>query len=574
MNTVDYLNFKSHLSSLPPTSPSSNNIRYTLAKKKIDELFIKWMSLPQTIDAVKKYMQEVKTKPQNILNQNLNPLLTFQKLNLQNSTLMNSTIKNAPFTPPKSPCDINKKKLNQTSSDIFESPTNLSPRKFEFEDKEKDVKEKVKKKDDTFQQIPQFYFPPGKSLDQIISDDTMKEINEIFAVNKDELDAKVCEQLTARIFKIPKFLHTLVFSKIDKDKRLKITKQDFLRIWKTDFAHLEPAMRCFNVLKKSTVDYIDIGDLKPLLQILLLSHPGLEFLKNTPEFQERYGDTVVQRILYKVDSNDDGRIGKREFKKSNLFKALEHVDAEEDINKVREYFSYEHFYVLYCKYWELDSDHDFFISKEDFSRYSSHALSKKCVERIFQEIPRKFKSKVPGKMSYEDFIWFTLSEEDKTTDTSIEYWFKVLDLDSNDIITGYEMEYFYEEQKQRLDYLNHEPVLFEDILCQMADLFKPEKEIHFRIENFKKQRQMAGVFFNFLTNLNKFVNYEGRDPFQIKNEITENPDFSEWDRFAQREYIRLALEEENAENSGMLDSADLWDGDENAPEQPKNLKGG
>jgi len=33
--------------------------------------------------------------------------------------------------------------------------------------------------------------------------------------------------------------------------------------------------------------------------------------------------------------------------------------------------------------------------------------------------------------------------------------------------SGYEMEYFYEEQKQRLEYLNHEPVYFEDIICQL-----------------------------------------------------------------------------------------------------------
>jgi len=178
-------------------------------------------------------------------------------------------------------------------------------------------------------------------------------------------------------------------------------------------------------------------------------------------------------------------------------KAFEHVDAEEDINKVREYFSYEHFYVLYCKYWELDSDHDFFISKDDFSRYSGHALSKKVVERIFSEVPRKFKSKVPGKMCYDDFIWFTLSEEDKTTDRSIEYWFKTLDLDSNDIITGYEMEYFYEEQKQRLEYLNHEPVFFEDILCQMVDIFKPDNEIHFKIEHFKKAKKHGWSFLQF-----------------------------------------------------------------------------
>jgi len=59
-------------------------------------------------------------------------------------------------------------------------------------------------------------------------------------------------------------------------------------------------------------------------------------------------------------------------------------------------------------------------------------------------------------MSYEDFIWFMLSEEDKTTARSIEYWFKLVDLDNNGIITyfikafiflfllrGFELEYFF-----------------------------------------------------------------------------------------------------------------------------------
>ena len=90
-----------------------------------------------------------------------------------------------------------------------------------------------------------------------------------------------------------------------------------------------------------------------------------------------------------------------------------------------------------------------------------------------------------------------------------------------------------------------------------VDIFKPEKDILFKIDNFKKNRPMAGVFFNFLTNLNKLVAYEQRDPFMIKNDLTENPDFTEWDRFAQREYIRLALEEENGENVNNHDNYDL-----------------
>jgi len=50
-------------------------------------------------------------------------------------------------------------------------------------------------------------------------------------------------------------------------------------------------------------------------------------------------------------------------------------------------------------------------------------------------------------------VWFILCVEDKTTVQSIEYWFKIMDLDGNGIITGYELEYFYEEQSQRLAYM-------------------------------------------------------------------------------------------------------------------------
>ena len=52
------------------------------------------------------------------------------------------------------------------------------------------------------------------------------------------------------------------------------------------------------------------------------------------------------RIFYGLDTNDDGKITFRDFKNSDLFEVFEHVSSEEDINKVRAYFSYEHFYVL------------------------------------------------------------------------------------------------------------------------------------------------------------------------------------------------------------------------------------
>lgn len=79
-------------------------------------------------------------------------------------------------------------------------------------------------------------------------------------------------------------------------------------------------------------------------------------------------------------------------------------------------------------------------------------------------------------------------------------------------------------------------------------MLKPENEIMFRVANFRSQRTLGSIFFNVFTNLNKFVAYEQRDPFMIKNEQTEYPDYSDWDKFAQNEYMRLAMEEENPDN--------------------------
>lgn len=80
----------------------------------------------------------------------------------------------------------------------------------------------------------------------------------------------------------------------------------------------------------------------------------------------------------------------REFKNSNILKSLFDIEVEPDINKNGDFFSYEDFYVIYIKFWELDSDHDFFLEKEELSKYSGYTLSRKTVERIFSQSAKRF----------------------------------------------------------------------------------------------------------------------------------------------------------------------------------------
>lgn len=48
------------------------------------------------------------------------------------------------------------------------------------------------------------------------------------------------------------------------------------------------------------------------------------------------------------------------------------LEEEADINQLTEFFSYEHFYVIYCKFWELDTDHDLLIDAQDLARHNDH----------------------------------------------------------------------------------------------------------------------------------------------------------------------------------------------------------
>jgi hypothetical protein len=52
-----------------------------------------------------------------------------------------------------------------------------------------------------------------------------------------------------------------------------------------------------------------------------------------------------------------------------------------------------------------------------------------------------------------------------------------VDLDCDGVITPNEMQFFYEEQLHRMECMAQEPVLFEDIVCQMADMICPHVRV-------------------------------------------------------------------------------------------------
>ncbi|XP_034663874.1 serine/threonine-protein phosphatase 2A regulatory subunit B'' subunit alpha [Drosophila subobscura] len=394
--------------------------------------------------------------------------------------------------------------------------------------------------------IPRFYFPHGKPQPNIAMERVVRGILSGFdsfpnnQVTKDDLPRilKLCGM--PYYWRMP----VMVFCQTSNSGL--VERQRFVEFWKqmNIYCH-EAASRFVYILSRGQRfrSYIVPEDLVPMVQDVVDTHPGLAFLKEATEFHSRYVHTVIARIFYSVNRSWSGRITIAELKRSDLLEMISLLEEEEDINQIMAFFSYEHFYVIYCKFWELDKDHDLLINQEDLAKHSDHALSSRIVERIFSGcVTRTDSKKAPedeAKMSYTDFVWFILSEEDKRTPTAIEYWFRCMDIDGDGALSMYELEYFYEEQQQRMEGIGIECLPFEDCLCQMLDMIKPANRDCITLGDLKRCK-MTHVFFDTFFNLEKYLDHEQRDPFASqRDEYT-----SDWDRFAAQEY-ELLISEEN-----------------------------
>ncbi|KAJ2078726.1 Serine/threonine-protein phosphatase 2A regulatory subunit B'' subunit alpha [Coemansia sp. RSA 988] len=288
------------------------------------------------------------------------------------------------------------------------------------------------------------------------------------------------------------------------------------------------------------------ADIRVLVSDVIAHHYELEFLDGQDQFLGSFTDTVVERIFYNANRTWDGRLVLAQFRKSDVVGMLRSIEDGIDVGVENPgVFSYKHFYVFFCSFFELDLNRDGLLDARDLLRYFNGTLSRRIISRIMmgkgrpsEHVPKrpsdaKAKAKVEKRkakgasrydlnvrlsdcrMTYRDFIWFLLSEIDKTSPTAVEYWFRCLDLDGDGVLSIYELEYFYDEQISRMEEdMTGDIILLDDLMCQLSDLVRPQREGMITLGDLRKvPPSQIPVFFDAFMNLARFIEHDSRTSF-------------------------------------------------------------
>ncbi|ORY94589.1 hypothetical protein BCR43DRAFT_564877 [Syncephalastrum racemosum] len=370
-------------------------------------------------------------------------------------------------------------------------------------------------------EIPPFFFPFGKPRSD--NDDYHKNIQvlvkRIYGLRSHLLEAHFVP--VTKACGLPRFMNIAFFRRLDTmhKREDRIAFDDFLSGWDIlSQNRYDDDSLFFNILRKPGCTWLLPEDFLPVLEDIVLNHPGLRFLADNHMFQERYIETVICRLYYEARATN-GKMTLAQFRRSGFARMIHSLGPNVDLNSTRDCFSYKHFYVLYCKFWTLDDDHDLVISEANLARYSQAALTPCVVRRIMQccRIPAFARDQGGGvwgdapTLTYLDYIWFLLSEVDKSTPMAIDYWFRCMDTDGDGILSGYELSQFWQEQEEkqrRCGVADEDRIRFEDILCQMNDLIQPDVRGQFRLRDLKRNGYMAERFFDTFLNFDRFQVHE------------------------------------------------------------------
>ncbi|KAJ3018751.1 UNVERIFIED_CONTAM: hypothetical protein HDU68_010999 [Siphonaria sp. JEL0065] len=327
----------------------------------------------------------------------------------------------------------------------------------------------------------------------------------------------------------------------------KVSRQEFELFVESVYQRYNPDVEAlaFEILKSGAGGagkFLVPDDFKVFVEDVLENNSAFAFLASSPDFQARFTETVIVRLFYSTHFHGRNRLSLRDFRTAGIYKII--ADIESATNSLGLHipppFSYKDFYVIYCAFWELDKDHDMYLTLHDLERYSDRGLSHAALARVIEcygrvpvlpegeSVDDSSSNGSPSTVSmlaknrikcfgFKEFVAFIMSVEDKTSVPGLYYWFRVLDIDEDGLVSLLEIETFWEHQYTKVP----EQYTVYDFFSLIIDLIRPTAN-SITLLDLKRNSKAAGLFLDFLLDSRRHVENIRRSAdvtFRLQDEV-------------------------------------------------------
>jgi serine/threonine-protein phosphatase 2A regulatory subunit B'' len=181
------------------------------------------------------------------------------------------------------------------------------------------------------------------------------------------------------------------------------------------------------------------------------------------------------------------------------------------------------------------------ITKDDLLKLNESSVSPVIVDRFFRSPVYPGSGSLRQVIDFSAFSYFLMSLEDKLSPTAIRFWYKLCDLDEDEILSMKEITELYATQLERMRITGNETIPFGDMLRQLWDMINPADPSFITVADLVRC-QLSDVFFSALFDLQKFLLREYQFPYSNPNLEEPIKRLSGWDLFVLFEYEQLVNE--------------------------------
>ncbi|CAI9730589.1 serine/threonine-protein phosphatase 2A regulatory subunit B subunit gamma isoform X1 [Octopus vulgaris] len=251
--------------------------------------------------------------------------------------------------------------------------------------------------------------------------------------------------------------------------------------------------------------YLKETDLENYILELIPTLPRLNILERS--FYSFYVCTAVRKFFFFLDPMRTGKIKILDILACGFLDNLLELRDEELSKEMQEsnWFSAPSALRVYGQYLNLDKDHNGMLSKEELSRYGTGTLTDVFLDRIFQECLT-----YDGEMDYKTYLDFVLALENRKEPQSLQYLFRILDVQQKGYLDTFSLNYFYRAIQEQMKRHKQEPILFEDVRDEIFDMVKPKEPFKITLQDLIHSGKGDTVL-SILIDLNDFWTYENRE---------------------------------------------------------------